>query len=456
MKLLRGLLLASSLFGLNACLLEADEDAEGGVIQYLQCSAPDANNKLYDYLDDWYLWYGDLPTERQPEAHEDAIAALNDIREQVDRDRFSFAMTAQQYEDYRASIFFGYGFSHTNNEANDGLLIRYVFSEGSAAQQGLRRGDTLLEVNGESMASILAQVDAGATTLSEVFGPNEQGYSISVKFEKPSGEIIDTEFTKGSISANTVMATQVKAINVAGEDKKVGYLVFDSFDSKSEQELNTAFDTFALERIDELVLDLRYNSGGLIRVAQQLSTQIAGDAVSAQVFTKYIHNDKQSDSNREVKFSLGQGVEQMNLDRVVVLTTGASCSASELVINALSPFVEVVTIGQPTCGKPVGMYPEEICDYVVFAINFETQNAANQGGYFDGLPVTCPVIDQVTGDWGIDSDPLLTEGLYYLTNDACRSGGEAKARSGSTAVKQLKQNQELDFSKGPWHARRLL
>jgi len=144
---------------------------------------------------------------------------------------------------------------------------------------------------------------------------------------------------------------------------------------------------FAQENIDEMILDLRYNGGGLIRVAGQLSTQIAGAAVEGEVFVDYKHNDKQQGQNRTSYFSLGAGIEKMDLDKVVVLTSRGSCSASELVINALEPFINVVTVGDNTCGKPVGMYPTDVCDYVVFAINFETVNAEGTGGYFDGLEV---------------------------------------------------------------------
>lgn len=434
---------------LTGCL-KTDDD-----VTYGQCSAPDANNRLYDFLDDEYFWYDDLAQSFNPEKHTDIKEALASLR--VAQDRFSFAMTTAEYDDYQKSVFFGYGFSHTATENNDGLKIRYVFEEGSAAQNGLRRGDVIIGVDGVDMATILSQVSAGTTTLTTVFGPNEEGHTIDVEILKPDGSTIDTQFSKGSITANTVMATQVKDVTIAGEAKKVGYLVFDSFDSRSEQELNVAFDEFAAQNIDEMILDVRYNGGGLIRVAKQLSTQIAGDEVENEVFVKYVHNDKQSSRDQTSYFSLGAGFEKMNLDRVVVLTTGGSCSASELVINALDPFVEVVIVGENTCGKPVGMYPEEICDHVVFAINFQTQNAAGFGDYFDGLSVDCPVNDVVTGDWGVESDPLLAEGLHYLVNDSCSASavGSPHSRNGAAQAK-FKPSAPVDFSEGPIKAKNLL
>lgn len=452
----RVLVTLSCLFGLSGCFLESDGGEEATQVSYEQCSAPDANNQLFSYLQDWYYWEQDLPTSYDPESHGDLKQAMAGLK--VAQDDFSFVLTAEEYADYQASVFFGYGFSHQVTDAQDGLRIRYVFDEGSAAQAGLRRGDTIVAVDGRSVSAILADVNAGNTTLNEVFGPNEDGYTIDVSFDKPDGTSFTRAFSKGEISANTVMATQVKEVTIGDDSKKVGYLVFDSFDNKSEDELNESFNFFAQENIDEMILDLRYNGGGLIRVARQLSTQMAGDTVEGEVFVEYNHNSKQQGQNQTLFFGLGAGIEKMNLDRVVVLTTRGSCSASELVINALSPFVEVVTVGDNTCGKPVGMYPSEICDYVVFAINFETVNANGVGGYFDGLPVDCPVAAAVTGDWGVETDPLLAEGLYYLQNDRCSDNANATAFStgaNGTSFKHV-PDKPLDFSKGPRAAKNLL
>lgn len=437
-KSIKPILTLSITLALAACGGDEEVEFAGGDEA---CGVSDANQQLFDYMKDWYFWEKDLPTDFDPTSQPDMYETLRSLR--VSDDRFSFMMTAEEYADYQASVFFGYGFSHQATANNDGLRIRYVFDAGSAAQNGLRRGDVITEVNGESITDILTKVANGTTTLSAVFGPNEDGHTIDVKFEKPDGSEVVAQFSKGSISANTVMAKQVKNITVGEQEKKVGYLVFDSFDDKSEAELNQAFDMFAAESVDEMVLDLRYNSGGLIRVAKQLSTQIAGDTVDGQVFVQYVHNEKQSGSNGTSYFELGAGIEQLNLDRVVVLTSEFSCSASELVVNALDPFIDVVTVGGQTCGKPIGMYPQEICEHVVFAINFQTQNAAGYGDYFEGLPVDCNVSEQITGDWGVDSDPMLQEGLNYLTTGQCSTGVSSSnfTRNGKQAKTKLDYRQ---------------
>lgn len=401
------------------------------------------NADLFEYLQEAYFWNDDLPTKINVSAYDTMPEAMNALR--VSDDRFSFVMTNEEYQDYVASVFFGYGFSHMYNDSNDGLLIRYVFEDGSAAQNGLRRGDTIIEANGV----LISDAISGAATLTDAFGPNEDGYTIDVTFRKPDGELVETQFSKSEIVANTVMATEVKSTMVDGATTDVGYVVFDSFKESSAAELNASFSTLQQSGVDELILDLRYNSGGRISVAQQLSTQIAGDNVGANIFVQYVHNENWSNYDEAVNFSSAS--YELDLDRLIVLTSGSSCSASELVINALTPFIDVVVVGDETCGKPIGMYPQEINDWTVFAINFQTQNAAGFGDYFDGLPADCSVTETIVGDWGDESDPLLAEALYYLENGNCSATAQATS-------KRLKfaSSPKVDFSQGPVKMRNAL
>jgi len=242
---------------------------------------------------------------------------------------------------------------------------------------------------------------------------------------KPDNSQVSANFIKSEVTTNTVLHSSV----AVDGDKRVGYLVFNSFIELSESELEQAFAEFAAQGVNELVLDLRYNGGGLIRVANQLSTQIAQSFVRDQVFVKYQYNDKNTAKNTTTRFSLGQGQTVLNLGRVFVLTTEGTCSASEMVINSLSPFVDVVQIGSRTCGKPVGMQPDLIGNYVLFAINFQTVNALNQGDYFDGLVPTCAVPETIVGDWGASNDPLYAEAQQYIASGQCSTVGEITAFS---------------------------
>ncbi len=437
--------LALLLTNLAGCL-DSSDDTDS--IDLGVCSVPEANEQLFDYLQQTYLWNNELPETYDPNSAPDMFTAMDQLR--VAQDRFSFVLTEEDYQsNFVASKFFGYGFGHSINQDNSGLTIRYAYEAGSAWQNGLRRGDTIIQVGNELISDLIPKVQANQISWSDVFGPNEDGYTIAVGFKKPSGQIINAEFSKSELVANTVMATETKQLTIDNQTKNVGYLVFDSFRDVSVDELNNAFDKLATDQVDEMVLDLRYNSGGLIRVANQLSSQISGDNVIGEIFLQYIYNDNLStnNENNQVLFSIGQGLSKLNLDNLVVLTTQASCSASELVINALSPFVDVTVVGDRTCGKPIGMNPTEICDHRVFAINFETVNALGEGRYFDGLPAKCSAVDRIVGDWGDVNDPLLAEGLHYLQTGSC-------SQSSVSSKKVLKQSSQLiDFSKGPFASR---
>jgi len=392
------------------------------------CGSSDSNNELeinaqvFKALQQDYLWYGDLPSSinaadyNSPQTMLAAVAAP--------QDRFSFIMTGQEYEDrFINATFFGYGFSAMRIDNDTALQVAYVYDAGSAAQNGLRRGDKIIEIEGVSVADWLKKLDTGLVTEDDIYGPNEAGVVRNFVWRKPNGEQLTSDFIKDQVSTNTVLHRSV----VDDDSKRLGYLVFNAFIELSETELEAAFADFSAQGVNELILDLRYNGGGLIRVANQLSAQIAANKVTNKTFVKYQYNDKNWHKNTTTLFSLGAGQTTLNLDRVIILTTEASCSASELVINSLSPFIEVVQIGETTCGKPVGMMPDRIGNYVLMAINFQTVNALDQGDYFDGLNPNCYVSDSITGDWGATDDPLLAEAFYYVRHNQCSNVGQAFA-----------------------------
>ncbi|MDX1676585.1 S41 family peptidase [Arsukibacterium sp.] len=405
----------------------ADDDIAGNIAE---CSRSDLNSQVYCKLYADYLWYDELKTGVDPLAFSTPSAYLSQVI--ADRDRYSFIITEQQYQDrYINAVFFGYGFATQRTNDNTALQVLYVYDGGSAAQRGLRRADKITEIDGISVAEWLARLDAGTATNEDIYGPNEAGVVRRFVWRKPDNRQLQADFVKSTVTTNTVLHRSVAQLG----NKTVGYLVFNTFIELSEVELEQAFSFFAGQNIDELVLDLRYNGGGLIRVANQLSSHIALPKLQGNIFVKYRYNDKNTRKNSTVAFALGAGRTALNLPRVFVLTTAGSCSSSELVINALSPFIDVVQIGETTCGKPVGQVPDQVGDYRLFAINFQTVNALDFGGYFDGLSPNCPVNAVVAGDWGVSQDPLYAEALAYISNGRC----SAVALSGQSLQQQAIQ-----------------
>lgn len=433
---MRVLLTSVLLLALTACGgggSSSNDDSAGTNL----CQRSDINSQVFCALQQDYLWYRDLPSSINPNSYNSPAALLEAVA--APQDRYSFILTRQEYEDrFINATFFGYGFSSSRADNNTSLQIAYVYDDGSAAQNGLRRGDKIIEIEGVSVTEWLSRLDAGTATNDDVYGPNEDGVMRNFVWRKPDGTELSADFVKSEVTTNTVLHRSVR--NVDG--KLVGYLVFNTFIELSESELETAFADFAAQGVDELVLDLRYNGGGLIRVANQLATQIAQNAVQNQVFVKYQYNDKNTAKNTTTRFALGAGRSVLNLPRVFVLTTQASCSSSELVINSLAPFVDVVQIGDTTCGKPVGQQPDIIGNFVLFAINFQTVNALDQGDYFDGLQPNCQVNDAITGDWGVETDPLYAEAISYMSSGSC-----SDVAVGSASIKPAAQKTRLA---APW------
>ena len=160
---------------------------------------------------------------------------------------------------------------------------------------------------------------------------------------------------KRAVVIPTVSNTTV--FDVGG--RRVGYIFFRNFVEPSFEALAQAFATLQAGGATEVVLDLRYNGGGLVDVAQYLASLLGGSRTAGQVFAEYFHNDKNAFRNEVLRFETQPGA--LTLNRLVVITTQGSASASELVINSLRPFIPVVIVGDRTYGKPVGQY----CDPVL-------------------------------------------------------------------------------------------
>lgn len=387
----------------------SDNAGNGGGGNIIPCSIADEKQRFLDYMRDDYFWYRDIPSNVNIAAYQDTYALLEGIRSS--QDRFSFLLTEQEYQDrFVNAEFIGFGFG--SRVENQRVFINYVFADSPAETAGIRRGDEILSINGTAVTTLIQQ-----GTYNSALGANEVGVSVELEWRKPGGDTFSSVVSKNYVETNTVLATEV--FNV--DDKQVGYFVLNSFINRTGADLNSAYNQF--DGVDELIIDVRYNGGGLIRYANQAGAQAAGNNVIGNVFTRYIYNDKNSASNQIEYFQLYDGIRQLNLDRVYVLTTAASCSSSELIINSLKPFVDVVVIGGRTCGKPVGQSPRSICDKRTFVVNFETVNADFEGRYFDGIPANCEVADVLVGDWGDSNDPLLVASRNHITSGSCQAVG---------------------------------
>jgi len=382
------------------------------------CSVTSQNLWVRDQLTNYYYWYKFLPTNLNPASYSSPEAYLEAVRYRPIDNTYSYVTGAAANDAfYSDSQFIGYGFGQQYTSTD--LRVLQVYDASPALEAGLERGDRITQVNGQSVAAMTA-----AGTIGSAFGASEIGVASEIVFEKPSGERRTARMVKRLVTIPTVSLTSI--IDVDG--RKIGYLFFRNFVRPSEAALNDAFAALRTAGATELVLDLRYNGGGLVDIAVHLSSLIGGTRTNGQVLLNYVHNDKVGPVlNKTTRFTNPE--QALNLQRLVVITTRSSASASELLINSLRPYMPVAVIGDTTYGKPVGQYQFSFCDKVLVPVSFSIKNVNNEGDFFDGIASTCSAADDATHQLGDSAEASLAEALTYIRTGACsaRSAGTALA-----------------------------
>jgi C-terminal processing protease CtpA/Prc len=283
--------------------------------------------------------------------------------------------------------------------------VRYVLPNTDAAAKNVQRGTIFYAVNGNPLYK--TQTDNNLSLL------NATTYTINLAdYDNgnitPNGQSIT--LTKTNVAENPILLSNV----ITQNDKKIGYLMYNGFFPSFDNQLNTVFGDFISQGVTHLVLDLRYNSGGSVNTATKLASMITGQ-FSGQLFARQQWNAKaqayfQANNPGSLENKFIGGLNSLNLNKVYVLTTKSSASASELVINCLKPYINVIQIGDVTAGKNVGSIT--LYDSPTFA----KQNV-NPNHKFAMQPIVLKIIDKNGfGDYtaGISPTFLLPENLNDL------------------------------------------
>src|SRR5690606_11786628 len=265
-----------------------------------------------------------------------------------------------------------------------------------AAAAGLRRGDEIVGVGGLSLAEIEEQ-----DVWDLVWGANEPGVQFTIDVLSQDGSMQTSTLTRDWITLQTVL----EASTFTHGERPVGYLHFTSFLGPSEGELEEAFRGFKAAGVRELVVDLRYNGGGLVSVARYLMNLLAAATAPGAVAYTVTYNENLVDLDSASM--LQSKSESVALDHVVFLVTGSTASASELVINAVRAHVPVSIVGSNTAGKHVGSNLFKFCHSIAAPITFELRNAQGVGGYFDGLPPDCTGGDDIEHPLGSPQEAMM-------------------------------------------------
>lgn len=370
--------------------------------------------KIVEVMDDFYFWRENIPSGVNP-ANFSSYQALVDAMLYKPIDVWSYITSREEFDALtRQGTFAGHGYIQSI-DAEGNLRVGAVFRGSPAEQAGFIRSTKILAINGQDAKQLIR-----TNSIAQAVGPREVGITNNFTIEQPDGTVRTVSVSKAIVTQNTVMHHQIFELS----GKKIGYLVFMGFREPSIAELQPVFQQFQSANITDLILDLRYNGGGFVNVAEYMAGVIAPAAANGQILARYAFNERQR--NREEIVRIPSGSIKLNLNNLIALTGPSTASASELLINGLSPFMNVKLVGERTGGKPVGAFVISIADQALVPITFKTVNSAGVGDYFDGMAVHKDAVDGLDRNWGDPEESKLKEAIYYIVNGNFRS--EASAR----------------------------
>tara|TARA_B100001115_G_scaffold174482_1_gene159494 strand:- start:51 stop:920 length:870 start_codon:yes stop_codon:yes gene_type:complete len=251
------------------------------------------------------------------------------------------------------------------------------------------------------------------------------------------------------MTAQEITSTPVQNLSFLQTDNGlVGYFTFNNHIAPAEELLIEAIKEIRDQNIADLVIDLRYNGGGFLAIANELSSMIAGDNAVGQIFEELEFNSKHPEFNpvtgerispkRFLSVTQGFSVQEgtplprLGLERVFIISGSGTCSASESIINGLRGIdVEVILVGNTTCGKPYGFYAFDNCGTTYFSIQFKGKNNKGFGDYSDGfspnnrpseagVPIKgCLVPDDFSHALGDPDEARLKAVLDYRQSQTC-------------------------------------
>lgn len=396
--------------------------------QRFDCSNEGRTGFVAAIMNEYYLWYDHIPEDLEYGASTTPEQLLELMRYKeldhwsgmqliVERDRF-----------FGQGRFDGYGYTLGRDEQNQ-VRISWVHTDSPAGHAGLDRGARLVALDGQTIEALEAQ----GTIYNVLAQP-----TVVHTFEELDGTVHDVELTQGEVVITSVKATQVLETSAG----PVGYFMFTSFVAPAEAELEAAFQSFQDweatngQTIDQLIVDLRYNGGGLLSTAAFLGSLIEQSGAGQPLIIE-TYNDRHQESNRRrLMFELP---EARSVSRVVFLTGPGTASASEQVINGLKPYTQVETVGLKSLGKPVGADSFQHCNYALAPITFHSLNADGEGDFFQGIEPACDAHDDLLHALGDPEEAMMKSALALLEGrvceplDALRSSRSAPARQRAPA-----------------------
>lgn len=435
---------------LSSCIRE-DEVQEVDEIEVTL--KDDINLFIWKGLNAFYLWQEDVPVLadnffsseeevyrffRENSSPESSFNSL--LFEPGETDRFSvivndFEVLENAFQGISTSNGMEFQLVGYADDANNVFgVVEYVVPNTSAFTMGVERGMVFNAINDTQLTR--------SNFRELLFGDNSTNYTIGLadyNDRNPISNNTSIELSKAEVTENPVLIEKV----ITEGAKRIGYLMYNQFNRSFDSQLNAAFGNFKSQNINELIVDLRYNGGGAVQTAIYLGSMITGQ-FNGDVYAKQRWNKKVLDARSDDSFtnfftdeiiSTEEKINSLNLTKVYFIVTDDTASASELVINALSAYIDVQIVGDTTVGKQVGsitLYDSDnlrkngdnfntehkyaMQPLVLEIVNKNDENSIN--GYTPGEELPGVLLREDFGNLGVlgeRSDPLLDATINLIT-----------------------------------------
>lgn len=395
------------------------------------CSVRDRQNWAFSVLDEWYLFQETLPTSLDPGIYanvDDYVDALTATARSQRRDRFFTYVTsiAEENAFFSSGASAGFGIRLSTDATAKRTFVAEAFEGAPGLAAGIDRGTEILSI-GTDASNLRAVSDiitaSGSAGVSNALGPSTVGTMRMLQIRDAAGTRV-VSVTKAEFDL-TPVSSRYGARTITDNGKQIGYINMRTFISTADPQLKNAFADFRAKGITDFIIDFRYNGGGLVSTAELMSDLLGGNRSSSEILSRTTFRPQKSENDSTRRFQTRP--EATSPVKIAFIGTGATASASELVINSLIPFlgVNLALVGSNTFGKPVGQIAidRSACDDRMRVVAFSTQNANNGGFYYDGLSktvqVNCRASDDFTKPLGDAQEASVRSALDFIAGRTC-------------------------------------
>jgi C-terminal processing protease CtpA/Prc len=400
-------------------------------------------------IDEWYLFPSDVATNVNPANFADVqtyIDALVAPARALNKDRYFTYVTSIAEEDafFTNGSSAGFGVRLAYDPTAQRVIIAEAYENAPALAAGIDRGTQIVGIgtNASNIRAISTIVASeGTQGITDALGPSDPGVTRILRIVEPGGGTRDVSVTKADYDLDPISDRYgAKIISEGGH--AYGYVNLRSFISSADPQLRAAFLNFRNQGVTDVVIDLRYNGGGLVSTAELFGDLLGRNRAASDLFSQT--NFRASKAGNNTRHTFTTQPEAIAPTRIAFIGTGSTASASELVINGMLPYLgtNMTLVGSNTYGKPVGQIAldKSECDERMRVIAFATGNAASSGDYFDGLAPkignSCAADDDLSLPLGDPREASVRAAIDFLAGGSCTTpiaqapaGASAQSRS---------------------------